>query len=178
MIRWTPRRVLAAAAVTAGALAPLAGSPYRHPSGSVDIARLAAEVSRADDRVTAPELARWIQDRKPGLHVIDVRPASDFNAFHLPGAEHVPLASIAATRIPVTDTVVIYSNDSAHSAQAWVFLRALGFTHVYFLRGGVTEWLDAVPEAAASAAPRPAPPAEHREPPRAQAPSRRSRFGC
>lgn len=182
MTRWTPRRILAAAAVAAGALAPLAGSPYLDPSGPIDIARLAAEIDRAGDRVTAPDLARWIEDRKPGLHVIDVRPASEFNAFHLPGAQHVPLASIAATRIAVTDTIVIYSDESARAAQAWVCLRALGFAHVYFLRGGVNEWLDAVSEASVSAAPRPAAPAEHRERPRqprpAQPPSRRSRFGC
>jgi hypothetical protein len=39
---------------------------------------------------------------------------------------------------------VLYSDGGAHAAQGWVFLRALGLRRVYFLRGGLYEWLDDV----------------------------------
>jgi 3-mercaptopyruvate sulfurtransferase SseA len=39
---------------------------------------------------------------------------------------------------------VLVSDGGAHAAQGWVFLRALGIAHVYFLRGGLGEWLDDV----------------------------------
>jgi 3-mercaptopyruvate sulfurtransferase SseA len=39
---------------------------------------------------------------------------------------------------------VLYSEGGAHAAQAWVLLRAAGVRNVYFLRGGILEWLDLV----------------------------------
>ena len=36
---------------------------------------------------------------------------------------------------------MLYSQGGAHAAQAWVMLRASGHRRVYFLRGGMDEWL-------------------------------------
>ena len=38
----------------------------------------------------------------------------------------------------------MYSGGGAHAAQAWVLLRARGEREVFFLRGGIAEWLDEV----------------------------------
>jgi rhodanese-related sulfurtransferase len=113
-------RVLAGLALAAGLLAVFAGSPY------------------VVKHVTALELARWIRDRKPGLRVIDLRPAADFETYHVPGAQRVP-----ATFQP-DETLVLISDGGAHAAQAWVFVRTMGHRNVYFLRGGINEWLDDV----------------------------------
>jgi rhodanese-related sulfurtransferase len=137
------RRALLIAAIAAGALAPFAGSPYRTPP-QLDVQRLAAAVEREEDHVTAIELARWIRDRKPGLRVIDLRGASEFAAYHVPSAENVPLQSLVASHFPESETLVLISDGGAHAAQAWVFLQALGHRDVYFLRGGLQEWLDDV----------------------------------
>ena len=137
------RRALLVAAIVAGALAPFAGSPYR-TSSQLDVQRLAAAVEREEDHVTALELARWIHDRKPGLRVVDLRGATEFAAYHVPSAENVPLQSLVAAPFPKSDTLVLISDGGAHAAQAWVFLQALGYRDVYFLRGGLQEWLDDV----------------------------------
>jgi 3-mercaptopyruvate sulfurtransferase SseA len=42
------------------------------------------------------------------------------------------------------ETLVLYSEGGAHAAQGWVLLRAQGHEHVYFLRGGLLDWLDDV----------------------------------
>jgi hypothetical protein len=42
------------------------------------------------------------------------------------------------------ETLVLYSEGGAHAAQAWVFLRALGYRKAFFLRGGLYEWIDQV----------------------------------
>jgi rhodanese-related sulfurtransferase len=142
-VRW--RRWLAGGAALAGALAPLAGSPYRRSGpASVDVTALAQEVSDQEDHVPALELARWIRAARPGLRVIDLRSASEFRAFHLPGAEHIPLDRLVQTRFGPDQTVVLYSEVGVHGAQAWVMLRALGHSRVYFLRDGLHEWLDDV----------------------------------
>ena len=134
---------LGVAAVAAAVLAPLAGTPYA-ASGAVDVAKLASIVAHEEDHVTAIELAEWIRDRKPGLRVIDVRPAAEFAAFHLPSATNLPIESLPSGRFAPADTIVLYSGASGHAAQAWVFLRALGHERVYFFRGGLAEWVDDV----------------------------------
>jgi rhodanese-related sulfurtransferase len=135
-------RALGSIAIVLGTLAAFAGSPSR---ASLDIQQLVSEVTREEDHVTAIELATWIKDRKPGLRVLDLRSEAEFDEYHLPGAENVTLdALLATTRYASTDTLVLISDGGAHAAQGWVFLRALGYQHVYFLRGGLGEWLDEV----------------------------------
>lgn len=121
----TPR-VLAIAAVVVGVAAAIAGSPYAaHP-------------------VTATELAGWIRDRTPGLHVIDVRPAAEFASYQIPTAENIPIDAIERIHFPVSDTLVLYAGDGAHDAEARVSLRALGYHHVFFLRGDLDAWIDEI----------------------------------
>jgi rhodanese-related sulfurtransferase len=143
-------RALGSVAILLGALAAFAGSPYRE---TLDVQQLASEVTREEDHVTAIELATWIKDRKPGLRVLDLRSESEFDEYHVPGAENVTLDALLTTnRYASTDTLVLISDGGAHAAQGWVFLRALGYRHVYFLRGGLGEWLDEVMNPAKSTA--------------------------
>lgn len=150
-------RVLAIVALLLGALAPFAGSPYgvRRPQPPLStggsrsyrnpmIAELAAQVAREEDHVTALELAAWIKDRKAGLRVIDLRSEEAFEEYHLPSAEWMTFEQLLSTHFATDETVVLISDGGAHAAQGWVFLRALGHERVYFLRGGVGEWLDEV----------------------------------
>ncbi len=137
-------RILAGMALLMGAFAAVAGSPRANANGNVDIAALAHDVQTEADHVTALELARWIRDRKPGLRIIDVRDSAEFEQFHIPLAEHIPLESVVKTQFAAGETVVLYSGGGAHAAQAWVFLRARGVRDVFFLRGGLAEWLDDV----------------------------------
>jgi rhodanese-related sulfurtransferase len=137
------RRALGALALALGALAALAGRPSPG-GGAIDVAALAGEIDREADHVTAIELAEWIRGRKPGLRVLDVRSDSEYAAYHIPSAEHVPLPRIATLRPASGETLVLYSEGGAHAAQAWVLLRAAGFPRVYFLRGGLLDWLEDV----------------------------------
>jgi rhodanese-related sulfurtransferase len=112
--------------------------------GFIDVVRLVQAVTAQEDHVSAVELATWIRGRRAGLRVIDVRSAPEFAAFHVPGAEHVPLEDLATASFGPDETVVLYSETGVHGAQAWVFLRALGHRRVLFLRNGLHEWLDDV----------------------------------
>ena len=138
-------RALAVVAVMLALLAAVAGSPTRATSGrTLDAAALATEIEHEDDHVTARELAEWIRSNKPGLRVLDVRSDSEYTRYHIPSAEHTSLPAVA-TRAPVPgETLVLYSEGGAHAAQAWVLLRARGHEHVYFLRGGLLDWIDDV----------------------------------
>src|SRR5437868_10440221 len=113
-------RWLAIAALGLALLAPLAGSPYRSHHGDVDVASLARTVAREEDHVTALELAQWIKDRRRGLRVLDVRSREEFDAYHVPTAEYLPLDAVATTPFHANETLVLYSEGGAHAAQAWV----------------------------------------------------------
>ena len=137
-------RTLAIVAVVGGALAVVAGSPTRATRGSVDVTELARIVEHEEDHVTAVELATWIRDDKPRLRVLDIRADSEFADFHIPGATRVPLAEIARMPLDSAATYVLYSEGGTHAAQGWFLLRARGVKNVFFLRGGLYEWLEQV----------------------------------
>ena len=137
-------RVLAAAAIIAGGLAVIAGTPTRHTRGTLDVTRLAAIVEQEEDHVTATELARWIRDGNKGLRVIDIRSDSEYAEFHIPGASRADLTEIARMPLDSTATYVLYSEGGTHAAQAWFLLQARGVENAYFLRGGLYEWLEQV----------------------------------
>ena len=141
----TTARILGVVAAVLGLGAAFMGSAAPAPrGGAIDVAALAREIDREADHVTAVELAQWIRDRKPGLRVIDVRSTEEFAAYHVPTAERVPLDSVVKLAFEPSETVVLYSEGGAHAAQAWVLLRALGHEHVFFLRGGLYDWLQDV----------------------------------
>ncbi len=135
-------RWLGGAALVLGVGAALAGK--RSGSGQIDVAQLARIVEREEDHVTATELGTWIKARRPRLRVIDLRSSADFDSLHIPQAEQVAIDTLDRIRFASDETIVLYSEGGAHSAQAWVFLRALGHSNVFFLRGGVHEWVDEV----------------------------------
>jgi rhodanese-related sulfurtransferase len=140
-----PARLAAATALVLGVLAAVVGSPVRSSrAGAVDVASLANAVEQEEDHVTGVELAEWIRDRRPGLRIIDVRSAAEFDAYHIPGAERLSLSDLSHAHLAPDEQIVLYSEGGAHAAQGWVFLRALGHRHVWFLRGGLYEWLDQV----------------------------------
>jgi rhodanese-related sulfurtransferase len=127
-----------------GVAAAFAGTPDRSRNARLDVESLARAVEHEDDHVTAIELAEWIRARRPGLRVVDIRSSGEFDALHIPTAERIPLTDLAKTPFRRDETIVLYSEGGAHAGQGWVFLRALGYTQVYFLRGGLREWLDDV----------------------------------
>jgi rhodanese-related sulfurtransferase len=145
--RPTVPRALAVVAGTLGVLALAAGvSDGTSGGGRVDVDRLARTVQAEEDHVTAVELARWIRSRKPGLRVVDVRGADEFADFHVPSAENLSLVQLAHAGFRADETVVLYSEGGTHAAQGWFFLRARGLEHVYFLRGGLYEWIQQIAE--------------------------------
>ena len=137
-------RILAIAAISLAALAAVAGRPDKNRGTSLDIAALARDVQTEADHLTAIELARWIRDRKPNLRIVDIRDSAEFEEYHVPGAERLSIEQVVRTSFAPGQTVVLYSGGGAHAAQAWVLLRARGERDVFFLRGGISEWVDEV----------------------------------
>jgi len=91
----------------------------------------------------APELSDWLENESDGaFRVIDVREPSEVRSGSVPGAEHIPLATVPVRfqEFDRDETLVFVCRSGARSAQACMFLQQQGFDKVYNLSGGMQAW--------------------------------------
>ncbi|MBL8727203.1 MAG: hypothetical protein JNM25_02150 [Planctomycetes bacterium] len=129
------------AALTIGGLAPKAGRAAINP---VDAAWL-QDVETGQDHISPQELARELLAAPTDLALVDLRPAAEFAAWHLPGAVNLTVPEVcgdagAAVFGRQPRLVVLYSNGPAHPGQAWVELRRQGHSNVKVLAGGLEDF--------------------------------------
>jgi rhodanese-related sulfurtransferase len=137
-------RRLSIGALALGLVAPFVGSPFRTQQRVLDLDAIARAIDEGSDHVSARQLAAWIRDRRPGLRVIDVRSPGAFHDYAIPTAENVPIDRLPKLRVAAGQTVVLYSQEGAHAAQAWMMLRSLGVTQAMFVPGGLADWYEEV----------------------------------
>jgi adenylyltransferase/sulfurtransferase len=95
--------------------------------------------------ITPRELADRIRSGHPP-RIIDVREPHEHAYARIPNDELVPLAKLG-NLVPSLDPgaeLVLYCHSGARSAWAANQLRALGFTNVLNMTGGITRWSDEV----------------------------------
>ncbi len=147
MVHWfstlTVNQRLALVALVLGAVA-IGAKPTRQGTVTVRTQELALMVQREADHVTVQALADELVKGHATFRLIDVRAEPAFNAYHLPAAENIPIASLASADLPTNERLVLYGDDGVHAAQAWLLLKAKGYRGVYVLRGGLAEWSDQV----------------------------------
>ena len=127
-----------------GLIAAFAGSPYQGTRVTLDTTDLAGIVQREVDHVNTVDLADWIVKGKSDYRLIDLRSKAEYDQYHIPGAENVPLATLPDYGLERNEKVILYSEGGIHSAQAWFLLKARGYKSVYMLRGGLDDWKDLV----------------------------------
>ena len=110
-----------------------------------EVERLAAAYLGERDElepVTREELARRLQDGDP-LVVLDVRPAAEHAAGHLPGAVSIPVEDLwrRLAELPADREIVAYCRgpNCAFAHEAVVLLRQQGFS-ARRLEDGLPEW--------------------------------------
>ena len=81
--------------------------------------------------------------------LLDVREKDEVRTGYIEGAVTIPRGLLefqAAAHLPQTDMdVVVYCASGARSLLAAQVLRAMGYTHVASMAGGITRWQEAVP---------------------------------
>jgi hypothetical protein len=92
---------------------------------------------------TPDEVAYGImQGKKYPLQLVDVRDASEFQRFSLPGAIHIPLAEIGEKKWkPLLQSpnhkVILFSYSDTRAAEAWLISRRSGIEGIRVLQGGL-----------------------------------------
>lgn len=88
-----------------------------------------------------PTLAGWLDERRE-LALVDIRDPQSFAQGHIPGSRRLDNDTVgafieeASREAPLV--VVCYHGHSSQQAAAW--LAGQGFTEVYSLDGGFTDW--------------------------------------
>ncbi len=105
---------------------------------------LMENIEEARDHIEPEELADRLMAGEPDLVLVDIRPAVEFNAFHIPGAINVPLTQLADVMEPNKNKgiIVLYSNGMTHPAQARDSLQRQGFDNVCLLTDGLKGFRD------------------------------------
>lgn len=132
--------------LTLGALLAISPAGLRKASVSSP-AEIAAAITSESDHITAEDLAARIIDKDPDLLIVDLRPAEEYQRYHIPGAINIPLSRLFEPefleQLDEDRTTVLYSNGGAHSAQAWTLLKQTGID-AYTLLGGLNYWAEAI----------------------------------
>jgi hydroxyacylglutathione hydrolase len=102
----------------------------------VSSGRALGRLSQIDAKGLAEKL------RTETVVLLDVRSGAEWDAGHIPGAEHIPLGYLRdrLTSLSTSRPVVVHCQAGARSAIAASLLRAHGFSHVFSLAGGFNEW--------------------------------------
>ena len=93
-------------------------------------------------RIEATDASRVAEQLRGGVQVLDVRSGAEYDAGHIPGAQHIPLGELprrmdALSRARPT---VVHCQTGSRAAIAASLLDARGFPRVQTLRGGFAEW--------------------------------------
>jgi sulfur-carrier protein adenylyltransferase/sulfurtransferase len=107
------------------------------------IAQIAAQVRPFITEVQAEAVDRDRRSEAPP-RIVDVREQHEWDAGHIPGAELIPLgtvADVAAERLPRKDErIVLHCAAGVRSAVAAYQLQQLGYTNVSSMAGGFSAW--------------------------------------
>ncbi|MGE5644011.1 MAG: YeeE/YedE thiosulfate transporter family protein, partial [Byssovorax cruenta] len=98
-------------------------------------------------QITPAELFKTVYNQSINLIMLDVRPESDYNLYHLKGVINIPLDKLSSiipdllTEPPANSVFVLMSNDETAATEAWKQLSASSVPNVYLLEGGINNWI-------------------------------------
>jgi rhodanese-related sulfurtransferase len=108
------------------------------------IAVLVNEARLKGQGVTHVSTADAVRLINKGAHVVDVRPAEQYQAGHIINARNVPLAELeadsGAVKKPKNKTVLTVCDNGSSAGRAANTLRKAGFETVFSLKGGLSSW--------------------------------------
>jgi len=103
----------------------------------------AAEAGTDNLELISPQDASTLSAEKKAV-IIDVREDNEWNAVHIPGAIHIPLAQLNNRLIELqpykNSAIITQCRSGARSAKALDILKSAGFTHVQNMEGGLIAW--------------------------------------
>lgn len=90
--------------------------------------------------VSLEEAKRMIDSGE--VFLLDVRTANEFETEHIEGAANIDVNELSSRldEVPGNETILVYCRSGARSATASGMLADAGYTDVYNMLGGITQW--------------------------------------
>ena len=133
------------AAVALCLLAPLAGFAQQSKKGAFIDGEYVEDYVYVPDFMTPEELKKHIDERSPGIVIVDTAAPLIWEEEHIPGAVNFPYSKNISAPVPLPrdKTLVIYCacKDHEDSTDMARQLSLLGYRKVKVLKGGWFEWL-------------------------------------
>ncbi len=105
-----------------------------------------AEAARERLPETTPALLKARLDRGETVFVLDVREPHEFEIASIPGSTLIPLGTLPqhVHELDSTAEIVVHCKSGVRSGKAQRLLKAMGFSRVTNLTGGILRWSDEV----------------------------------
>lgn len=123
--------------------------PEKGGSNETDPSKMLISVNDHARFLSTDLITERIIEADPTLQLIDVRPASEFRVFALPGAVNIPIDSLLSPqwKDKVTEKArdkVFYSNGSIESDLAWQICTRMQIPRVFVMEGGLNRWYETI----------------------------------
>lgn len=111
--------------------------------GNEDLERVGSAIARGEATLSIPALSRRVIEDQGDFRIVDLRPAAQFEAGHIPGAVNAAVTEVIrpgqARELAGERQLVLYSADGIASSQAVALLQLNGIDAVT-LQGGFDTW--------------------------------------
>lgn len=126
--------------------------PQRDDSKQMKPELLLAAIDDQSRFLTTDDITDRLVKQDPALMLIDVRSASQFKTFAIPGAINIPLDSLlsASAQDKMSQKgmdKVFYSSADVTSDQAWIMCKRIGMLQIYVMQGGLNKWFNTIVKA-------------------------------
>ena len=113
--------------------------------GSISYAQEVDAILKDNSRfIHTDELAFNLMHHDFNPVLVDIRTPEEYENFSLPGAINIPLKDVLAPQwrdfFRNKEEVVIYSNSSVYTEDAYILLHQAGITNIRILQGGLNEF--------------------------------------
>ena len=110
---------------------------------------LALTFAEYDELIQAPvssltplELAEYLIKQEHHYNLIDLQGSA--SSYQIPTAETHTIESFLARKIPVNETIILYSKNETEALQLYYLLLIRGYFKVKILQGGTAQWFSVV----------------------------------
>lgn len=127
-LKISSNKILASIAVAFSVFALIAGNPF----------------SSKKSYINPEQFADSLISKKQGLTIVDLRDKKDYDDYHIPSALNINPGEINPSSFEKNNMIVFYSGrDNISKTAQYKFERA-GFKNVFFLNGGIDDWMNKV----------------------------------
>lgn len=119
--------------------------PEKIESNQIPAKEFLREIYNPARYLSTHQIAKRLIERDPSIFLVDVRTASEFEEYAIPGAFNIPLENILEEEwVDYLSQdgmdVVLYSNGDIYADQAWTLIAQQGAKNLYIMKGGVNQW--------------------------------------